>query len=215
MKRELTSFFIVLGIVLVFTGCSKKNDISKIDEKHEMKTTYMEATYGIDVNNKEIMVGDADYVILANVIKERDTVYLNAPVIEDENGEEMVMQEYATPYTYYDVEVLQSIKGNLEVNSTMRILKAGGIIGNESFQYEGDNLLEKGKNYILLMYTQPDGSIRVVGANSSIEVENSLNSKSSYDLNDSVVNEYINAHENEIVSMRERFDINESKTQVE
>jgi hypothetical protein len=213
MNRRFKYFILILSLLFISTGCSPKEEVLKeevLKEKQEIKTTYMGAVYGLDISDKKQMVGDADYVFLGKVLKEQETIYLDVPVVKDELGRETSVQEYGSPYTYYDIEVLQPIKGEMEVNETVRILKAGGIRDNEYFIYEDDILLEEDKSYILLAYVQPDGSLRVVGANSSIEVKNRSIEEGVLRSNKDILLEYEDAYENEILSERKRFEVDEN-----
>lgn len=69
-------------------------------------------------------------------------------------------KEYATPYTNYNVEVVQNIKGQLNQDKSIIIQKCGGINQDkESYVIkEGDYLPEVGNTYIFIIFAQDDGT---------------------------------------------------------
>lgn len=87
--------------------------------------------------------------------------------MEDENGN---VVEIGTPYTHYTVQVVENLKGTLQTEQTIRLVKDGGIEQNQKFLclHEDDVLPEAGSAYIFRAYTQEDGSLLVSGPNSNI-----------------------------------------------
>ena len=113
-------------------------------------------------------------------------------------------KEVSSPYTIYSIQVIDNIKGNLQKNKSFDIAKAGGIskTGNTVYIYEGDELPQENKYYIMMAYAQPDGTILVSGLNSNIL----LNVTDKQDIVSSKeYKEYEKAFKNEVKSKRERF----------
>lgn len=67
----------------------------------------MDGTFAVDVDDPNETVGDADYVFLGRVDEDVDTLYKDPVTIETSDG----AKEVSTPYTNYQVTVLQNIKG--------------------------------------------------------------------------------------------------------
>jgi len=78
------------------------------------------ASYAINVNNLEELIGDADYVFVGEVLKNDGVEYKKPVVVETELGS----KEYKSPYTNYSLKVVENIKGNLVSN--IEISKVGG-----------------------------------------------------------------------------------------
>jgi hypothetical protein len=145
----------ILAITL-FVGYLIKNSVSN------KKTTIsrLNASYSINTNDLTEIVGDADYVFVAYVNKELNTIYKHQADINDEG----------LPYTNYSITVIDNIKGNLKKNTEIDIQKAGGLSkdGTTYFLYENDELLKEGKYYIISAYAQTDGLLLISGPNSSL-----------------------------------------------
>lgn len=163
--------YIAIMMVVMFTfvlgGMNWTTNIKNIP------TTYLRATYAIDYDNMEAVVGDADYVFVGTITNEKNTVYKNAVEIEDENG---VIVEVSSPYTNYEVDVVKNIKGNLTTEETVQLQKSGGISKDrtEYVLYEEDRLPVVGGTYIFFAYAQPNGSLLLSGpvSNLKLNVEN-------------------------------------------
>jgi len=155
------------------------------------------ASYAINVNNLEELIGDADYVFVGEALKNDGVEYKKPVVVETELGS----KEYKSPYTNYSLKVVENIKGNLVSN--IEISKVGGTSSDKKtiFVYEGDVLPVEGKTYIFSAYGQPDGTLLVSGANSNQELN--LQTKIS---RESLYSKYKEALENQIVRDRERFE---------
>lgn len=127
------------------------------------KVSEMKSTYCLDVNDMSAVVGDVDYVFVGKVEKNIDTVY-KYPV-------EVKGETVTTPYTNYSVSVIKDIKGDLPEGKTIEIQKAGGISedGKTYFVYENDVIVDEGGYYVMLAYAQPDGSLLMSGANSTLK----------------------------------------------
>ena len=183
----------VVAAVILFQSINK--GIQKIP------TSYLRATYAIDYNNLEEVVGDADYVFVGTISSKENTVYKNPVEIVNEEGK---VSEEATPYTNYTVEVVENIKGNLTTEETIPIQKTGGLSKDKSEYviYEGDELPVVGQTYIFFTYAQPDGSLLLSGPVSNIGIKeksaDGLDSTTAY-------KEVVEAYENQVETGRQRY----------
>lgn len=143
--------------------------------KAEIPIFNISGSYSIDVSNPKAIVGDADYVFVGQVIEETGTIYKNKVPIEQENGE---INYIGSPYTNYSVSIIKNLKNELITDDPISILKSGGIREDGSAYdiFESDTLPEVGKTYIFSAYTQDDGSLLVVGPNSTISIDNANSS---------------------------------------
>ena len=161
---------VVVLIVSILIGFIYYTD--KRNDKEEIK--YIHASYGFDVNNINNIVSDADCVFVGKVIDQGKTVHKYPIKIED--------KWIYSPYTYYNIHVVKSIKGNVLKGKNVKILKSGGKdkYSNVKYVYENDILPNKSKYYIFAAYVQKDGSLLVSGTNSTIETSKNYASTSSY-----------------------------------
>ncbi|AVK86586.1 hypothetical protein C3943_25460 [Lysinibacillus sp. B2A1] len=165
----------------------------------EIEVSLLSASFGIDVNNVNAVVGDADNVFVGYVEKLEGTEYKYPVTIETEVG----TKEVSSPYTNYSITVIDNIKGKLKKNISVQ--KSGGISQDQDVYllYEGDSLPVEGRYYIFNTYNQPDGSILISGPNSNIELN--INSKSEI-LSSEEYKKYVEAVKNEVKSDRKRFE---------
>ncbi|MCK2001011.1 cell surface protein [[Brevibacterium] frigoritolerans] len=212
--RLLASLLFIISLSLIVSACSNsKKDVDSEDKKN-LKVIQMDGTFAVDVDNRNETVGDADYVFIGRVDEDVDTLYKDPVTIETSDG----AKEVSTPYTNYQVTVLQNIKGDLVTDTFIPIQKAGGINedGSSVFLYEDDTLPEEGKSYVFLAYAQDDGSLLVSGPNSNDYVEgikqdvtSEKMGKGKASLNEEateVVSAYETAYENEISTDRDRSE---------
>lgn len=156
-----------------------------------------EAQFVVNVNDPKEVVGWGDYVFVAKVEDELRTEYSN--VRTNEKG-----KSSARPYTFYKIKVIENLKGNLKLNESIEIFKHGGVSydGKSISLFEGDNLLEVGKYYILIAASDEDGRLGQGLPNSSIE----LNINNDDELSNSdVYKAYKDYVQNEITFDRKRF----------
>lgn len=194
MKKILTA--VMLLTIFVLGSCSNKNDVSK----NNLPITNLSGSFCIDVNDLSQIVGDADYVFVAEVKDKVETIYKNKVTIETENG----TKEVSDPYTKYSITVIDNIKGKLKKNNEFLVLKAGGISqDNKSIiLYQDDELLQVGKYYIISAYAQPDGTLLISGPNSSLVLNETIKDKIT---SSEEYKKYKKALEKEVVTDRKRF----------
>ncbi|WP_141993212.1 hypothetical protein [Bacillus sp. B4EP4a] len=220
----LASLLFIGSLSLIVSACSNsKKDVSTVssEDKKNLKVIQMDGTFAVDVDDPNETVGDADYVFIGRVDEDVDTLYKDPVTIETSDG----AKEISTPYTNYQVTVLQNIKGDLVTDTSIPIQKAGGINedGSSVVLYEDDTLPEERKSYVFLAYAQDDGSLLVSGPNSNEYVEgikqdvtSEKMEKGKASLNEEateVVSEYENAYENEIPTDRDRSESEFDKEQ--
>jgi hypothetical protein len=165
---------------------------------------YAHGGYAIDVNDTREVVGDADYLFVAKVRSQVETIYDDDIVTEDKIYS-------GTAHTIYEIDVVDNIKNNLIMDAPITIAKLGGIRADHSAYDlpEGDILLDEGKFYIFAAYTQDDGTLTSAGKNSTIAF--SEESKQMI-LNGTLTltpeyNEYLNAYENQVMTWKESDNI--------
>ena len=84
---------ITVTILLLVTLCSCSNTIQSTSSK--LPVNNVSASFSIDVNDLNQIVGDADYVFVAEVVDNIETIYKNKVNIETEAG----LKEVSDPYT--------------------------------------------------------------------------------------------------------------------
>ncbi|SCP97334.1 hypothetical protein [Anaerobium acetethylicum] len=193
MRKKLN--VLMFMAIVIFGGCSNENF-----SKGDLPVTYLSGSYSIDVNDLSQVIGDADYVFVAEVKEEIRTIYKNKVTIETDDG----MKEISDPYTEYSIAVIDNLKGNLRKSEAFSIIKHGGISSDNLsvVLYEDDILLETNKYYIISAYAQPDGSLLISGPNSNLALEGTIISEI---VSSDEYKEYENACENEVITGRIRF----------
>lgn len=189
MKKILSVFVLFLTICLCLSGCSSKlskEEIGEVIGTNKFPTEIYSVSYSIDVSDLKAVVGDSDYVVVAEVKEYVSTSYSASGM----------------PLTEYAVRVVENIKGKLDTTKDISIIKEGGLNEkNDKFViYENDILPQLGKYYIFCIYGQPNGSNRVCGENYTLPIENGQSYSSEQKYFD-----ILDAYENEIVSERTRF----------
>ncbi|WP_084011515.1 hypothetical protein [Paenibacillus kribbensis] len=213
MKKVFMFLSIFTTVVILVSGCSNPKVDKNITKSGEVPTSYLQASFVIDVNNPKAVVGYADYAFVGLVEEMTGTDYKFPVTKETEDGSKVLTM----PYTNYSVKVLDNIKGNLKKDVSIPIQKFGGLNDDKStyFLFENDFLPQKGKVYVFTATAEQDGSLLVSGPNSNIEVKTDFFSKNSIQAlsEESIANEltkteeyktYQDAYKNEIVEDRER-----------
>lgn len=191
MKKRfsLICCLLIFTIMFSFTGCTttlSDEEIAKYIGTTDYPTETYGVTYSIDVTNLSEVVGDSDYVVVAEVKDYLATTYSAS----------------GFPLTEYSIQVIENIKGNLDQSQEINMLKEGGINEkNTAFAvYENDFLPQVGKTYIFCLYGQSSGAIRVCGQNYTLKIESSTDYK-----NEQIYLDILDAYKNEIVSERTRY----------
>lgn len=172
VSKKITAFFLcstlLVGSLLTGCGTSEKSsltDLSNIDVR-KLPINTIQASFICDPDNPREVAGAADYIFAGKVISNDGTEYQYVAPLEDENGN---IVETGVPYTHYTVQVIENIKGALQEEEPISLVKSGGIEQNQKSisLYENDCLPEAEKAYIFVAYTQEDGSLLVSGPNSN------------------------------------------------
>lgn len=162
----LTSVFIIGCICLscVFYSTTKTKALPR---------TSLKANNVIDINDPKAIAGFVDYVFVGRVDKISGTIY------ESFNDSAPELENSSLPFTEYEVQILDSLKGNLEVGSIVPVLKLGGISKDNQeiiLLSEDDSLLSEGDVVIFFVSVQKDGSLIVSGENCSLIISDSIDS---------------------------------------
>ena len=209
MKINIKSYIVFVIALLILVACAPKED-NKAILVDEPTISVMPGCYSIDVQNHRELAGDADYVIKGQVVRTLDTEYRHPVEGENEDGSIKILTD---PYTNYEVQVLENLKGSLNMEGPIIIAKNGGVRedNSEYVLYENDLLPEEGNTYIFYVYAQEDGSNGVSGQNSTIPIDISRAPRISACSNDivekskTIILEVQDGVDNEIVSERIRF----------
>ncbi len=161
-------------------------------DKAELTEETLEAVYLFDVFNKEKVVGFVDYMFVAKIESIKGTTYRAVSYNSD-------TKEYAgTPYTCYEITVVENIKGNLVLNEKIPLKKLGGIsIDGKSYMHiSKDTMPTENGYYLFLGYADSEGELYVCDPNSTIYLGDEYNSENSS------LKEYRLAFENQDLSER-------------
>lgn len=176
--------------VSFIAGCSSqtlsREEIAALIGTDDFPVEQIDGSYSIDISDLRQVVGDSDYVVIAEVCGYNDTSY----------------SVTGTPLTQYSIQVIENIKGKLDTSKQLDLIKEGGINqDNDRFLvYSGDILPRVGGYYIFCIYGQSSGGIRVCGAGYTL----SINDEQNYREEENYKN-IVDAYENEIVSDRTRY----------
>lgn len=126
---------------------------------------YDEGSYAINVDDYNELINFADYCFVGTV-NDIISVEMNSALQQAANTS-------GYPHTVYDVTVEESIKGEIEQGSRIKISKKGGLLKDlKTFEVmEGDNIPEVGKVYVFSACVQQDNTLLASGKNSTIECE--------------------------------------------
>ena len=203
MKKKIITIILVLGVVAGISGMiymqkgKNKNVENAAANVSDLPVYAMKADFVYDTENINESVGIVDYVFLGEVVSKDETTYEDVVPMEDAKGKTV---EEGTPYTHYSIRVKENIKGELEKEKEIKIVKHGGVAQDKKsvVLFDEDCLPKVGKQYIFLAYAQQDGSLLISGPNSNI--------LASAKKQETVVNEYEKAVKQEKVNVdRERY----------
>ncbi|MGG6447370.1 cell surface protein [Pseudobacillus badius] len=198
MNRRLLLVSVSTLSLFGLWGCSTSTNNA------EIKVAPLHASYAIDVNDINEVVGDADNVFVGYVEKLKGTEYKFPVTKETEDGG---TKELSMPYTNYSITVVDNIKGKLKKNKPIPMQKTGGQSEEDKnlyLVYEKDNLPKERKYYIFNTYNQPDGTILIPGGpNSSIELNAARKSEI---VSSKKYKEFKKAVRNQVKSDRKRFE---------
>ena len=199
-KIKISLFSVVLA--LLSAAFVLHNSFDKVGDANikDLPISYLHADFLVDTEEPREVVGAADYYFVAKVDEVVDTTYRDPVTIETEDG----YKEVADPYTNYKVTIIENIKGKLQNDVSIDIVKAGGVAqdGKSVILFENDALLEVGEIYIITAFAQPDGSLLIAGPNSSELLMTNRNSDQVYQDD---LKQYKQYFEEQVEIPRERF----------
>lgn len=164
MKKIVSA--LVLGLFIAnITACSTvENKATPKETKIPIQT--VQASFAIDFDNPKEVVGHADQTFVGFVNKKLDTVYTTEGTLATQGGK----SKMSSPYTNYEITVIDNLKGHLKKNTAIPMKKAGGLAedGKSYSLFEEDSLPQEGKYYLFQTLTQPDGELLISGPNTNI-----------------------------------------------
>lgn len=189
MIRSNKNFLYIMSLLLIVVGVILSN--------REAEIIYYQADYAIDIYNQKEVIGYNDYLFVAYIKKEVDTVYRN--VVEVDNG-----REVGNPFTQYSITVIENIKGDLKKNKPIILEKNAGVSKDHKYlELEaGDSMLKVGQYYIISASAEPDGRL-VLGLPTG-DMKLSISSKSELDSSEIVI-DIKEDYRHEIKFERQRF----------
>lgn len=151
MKNKLLKIILII-ILLISIVCiivllnNKLNDSNKNKQNASLPINYVHPFYAYNFTTIEEIIGVTDYTFVAkiNSIKRTKVTY--------------------TPYTIYDVTVIENIKGELVKDVNIEIEQSGGLEKNgKSYTFPvGMGLLNVGEYYIFsALASGTDGSLGI------------------------------------------------------
>jgi hypothetical protein len=152
----------------------------------EPEVIYSTGISVINENNINEVIGLADYVFIAQVLKKGKSY-----------------EEYtAYPVTKYNLKVLENLKGTLKIKQSIDVIKDGGVTADGKYLIlnEGDFMPKEGGYYIFMGAAQSNGSLFIT---SQTELKN-ISSKSDISLSNEV-EELKEAVKNEVEFERIRY----------
>lgn len=175
-----------------------------------------QASKNYDTSNPEIAVNISDYVFVAKVNKILRTEYRNPVEVEIGIGQSVIQKD---PYTIYEIEVVENLKGNLKTNEPIEFVQYGGINEDgKSYSLLADSsFLNVGDYYLLMVGVIPDTLEIEISDNNRmiclgkdlVKAENMINTYKGLISNE--VNEW-NEMKNKSIS---KFDMNYKKDELE
>lgn len=176
-KKILTICFILvlLCTAAIFTVSNNKKDIHEVDFS-QLKVSFIDECFPIfDTSDKAQYVGYSDYVFVGKVEKityggrySGNTYYPGGSIFSG---------KASTPYTEYEVSVLQNIKGQLKTDSTVSVKKHAGInTGTNTLTIlPGDIMPVEGEEYVFLTRATEDGDLVILDPRGNVALSEAGN----------------------------------------
>lgn len=164
---DLVLCMVMMCMYLLLQDRSGPTEILACDMNVDMESLVREpyvVDYAVDPDDKRETTKAADAVFAARVLSCDKTIYRGSL---EAGGK---VQKFDIPLTQYTVEVVGSLKGDLEKSQRISILKEGGIKQDKKTLVleEKDQLLEENRYYIILAHEQGNGSLLVSGYYASV-----------------------------------------------
>lgn len=202
MKKWLKRISVVIVALVVAVG-AYAGVLLALDR--EPMISEARASWIYNVYDLREVVGFADHAFVGRVVSN--------------NGREFPIGNFHWPYTNYDIEVLEVIKGDLALG-VIPVQKEGGLLrfswlnfffygGRRIYRVlEGDSLPQVGNTYLFTAVTWPDGTITINGspnANLLLQDGSAPGIARAYAEHDYIA-QALEAYENQIVFDRERAE---------
>lgn len=207
--NKKVSVIIILSIILSLSGIIL---INNNNNKKEMPIYRSSAMWLYDTSTPEEAIGISQYAFVAKVNKVLRTEYKN-PIEVEISADGKETKTIYSPYTIYEITIIDNIKGSLVTNKPIEFMHYGGINKDEDSYTFLDNgkMLVPGNYYILLPSVWNDENILEVSEPSRI-IELGKNLKSSTSVNS--INLYKKAYINQIIPEDFKSNPNISKYDV-
>lgn len=176
-KKILTICFVLvlLCTAAIFTVSNNKKAIHEVDFS-QLKVSFIDECFPIfDTSDKAQYVGYSDYVFVGKVEKityggrySGNTYYPGGSIFSG---------KASTPYTEYEVSVLQNIKGQLKTDSTVLVKKHAGINTKTNVLsiLPGDVMPIENEEYIFLTRATKNGDLVILDPYGNIPLSDSGN----------------------------------------
>lgn len=140
----------MLGIIVGILNLNNYNlDNHNTELYNNLPVTRAHGMKMYDTSTPEKAIGISDYVFVAKINKILRTEYKNQIQIKDDNKVKTISSD---PYTIYEIEVLDNIKGYLKTNEPIEFMQYGGLNedGKSYIFMDNGELLNEGEYYILM-----------------------------------------------------------------
>lgn len=151
-KFKTFGIAILFGIIGVISAVMiNSNSVDSAQETFNgLPVNNCSAFLGYDTSTPEKTIGCSDYAFVAKVNKVLRTEYTHIAPTKTKT--------LSTPYTIYEIEVVENIKGELDTSKPIELKQFGGLEENgKSYTFiEGGSLLNEGEYYIIMACTWAD-----------------------------------------------------------
>ena len=151
-KFKIFGIVILFGIIGVLSVVIMNSNSTDYEQKtfNGLPINSSSAFWGYDTSTPEKAIGSSDYAFIAKVNKILRTEYTHINPTETKT--------LSTPYTIYEIEVVENIKGELDTSKPIEFKQFGGLEEDgKSYTFiEGGSLLNEGEYYIIMASTWAD-----------------------------------------------------------
>lgn len=148
-KFKILGTVILFGIIGVLSAVVMNSNSTNYEAKtfNGLLVNISSAFWGYDTSTPEKAIGCSDYTFVAKVNKILRTEYTHINPTE--------AKTLSTPYTIYEIEVVENIKGELDTSKPIEFKQFGGLEEDgKSYTFiEGGSLLNEGEYYIIMAST--------------------------------------------------------------
>lgn len=163
MKKKLLITVLVLFAILSLGACTlkmNKTEEYELLQSNEIAINTIRATFVYNASNLKEVIGYADNVFVGEIQE-----YLSTDNTSS----------YEIPQTLYEVKVVENIKGKLQTDANIEIIKSGGLAKDRKSKsiYENDIMPVKNKQYIFIVFALKNGGLKAEGMNTTILLNSS------------------------------------------